>query len=198
MSLSDLPHRRHRRPRLLRRCAGLRYVADAGPGIRRRRAGRGWAYRQPDGSPVRDAPRCAGSSPWPSPRRGRTSGSAPIPGATCRPPGATPGDASSTATTPAGGRCGTRSSSTAWWPSRRPCPPSASASTPTWPARAFRQRVLATVVRLLQDTLIRVGNDEYRRQNKSFGLTTLRDRHVDVSGTLSASTSGASTARRTT
>ena len=46
-----------------------------------------------------------------------------------------------------------------------------------------RERVLATVVRLLEDTLIRVGNDEYRRQNRSFGLTTLRDRHVDVHGT---------------
>jgi DNA topoisomerase-1 len=41
-----------------------------------------------------------------------------------------------------------------------------------------RERVLATVVRLLEDTLIRVGNEEYARVNGSFGLTTLRDRHV--------------------
>jgi DNA topoisomerase-1 len=45
-----------------------------------------------------------------------------------------------------------------------------------------REKVLAAVVRLLELTLIRVGNDEYARQNKSFGLTTLRKRHVDVSG----------------
>jgi DNA topoisomerase I len=45
-----------------------------------------------------------------------------------------------------------------------------------------REKVLATVVRLLETTLIRVGNDEYARQNKSFGLTTMRDRHVEVSG----------------
>jgi DNA topoisomerase-1 len=45
-----------------------------------------------------------------------------------------------------------------------------------------RERVLATVVRLLETTLIRVGNEEYARANKSFGLTTLRDRHVDVDG----------------
>ena len=38
------------------------------------------------------------------------------------------------------------------------------------------------MVRLLEITLIRVGNDEYARTNKSFGLTTLRNRHVDVHG----------------
>jgi DNA topoisomerase-1 len=45
-----------------------------------------------------------------------------------------------------------------------------------------RDKVLATVVRLLETTLIRVGNEEYARQNESFGLTTMRDRHVNVSG----------------
>jgi DNA topoisomerase-1 len=45
-----------------------------------------------------------------------------------------------------------------------------------------REKVLAAVVRLLELTLIRVGNDEYRRLNRSFGLTTLRDRHATVRG----------------
>ena len=45
-----------------------------------------------------------------------------------------------------------------------------------------REKVLAAVVRLLEVTLIRVGNDEYARTNKSFGLTTLRDRHAKFSG----------------
>ncbi|HYD75848.1 DNA topoisomerase IB [Ramlibacter sp.] len=45
-----------------------------------------------------------------------------------------------------------------------------------------REKVLATVVHLLESTLIRVGNDDYARQNRSFGLTTLRDRHVEVEG----------------
>ncbi len=45
-----------------------------------------------------------------------------------------------------------------------------------------REKVLAVVVRLLEKTLIRVGNDEYARHNRSFGLTTLRDGHVDVRG----------------
>jgi DNA topoisomerase-1 len=46
-----------------------------------------------------------------------------------------------------------------------------------------RAKVLATVVRLLELTLIRVGNEEYARSNRSYGLTTLRDNHVDVNGT---------------
>jgi DNA topoisomerase-1 len=45
-----------------------------------------------------------------------------------------------------------------------------------------REKVLATVVRLLETTLIRVGNQEYARDNESFGLTTLRERQVRVRG----------------
>jgi DNA topoisomerase-1 len=45
-----------------------------------------------------------------------------------------------------------------------------------------RERVLAAVVRLLERSLIRVGNDEYAKANDSYGLTTLRDRHVEVTG----------------
>jgi DNA topoisomerase-1 len=45
-----------------------------------------------------------------------------------------------------------------------------------------REKLLATIVRLLETTLIRVGNEEYAKQNASFGLTTMQDRHVDVSG----------------
>jgi DNA topoisomerase-1 len=45
-----------------------------------------------------------------------------------------------------------------------------------------REKVLATVVRLLEVSLIRVGNDEYARDNKSYGLTTMQNRHVKVRG----------------
>lgn len=45
-----------------------------------------------------------------------------------------------------------------------------------------RDKVLAAVVRVMEATLIRVGNAEYARANKTFGLTTLRDRHVKVGG----------------
>lgn len=45
-----------------------------------------------------------------------------------------------------------------------------------------REKVLATIVELLDITAIRVGNEEYARENQSYGLTTLRNRHVNVSG----------------
>ncbi len=45
-----------------------------------------------------------------------------------------------------------------------------------------REKVLATIVYLLEATMIRIGNDEYARDNKSYGLTTLRNRHVKIDG----------------
>lgn len=45
-----------------------------------------------------------------------------------------------------------------------------------------RAKVLATLVRLLETTFIRIGNEEYARQNESYGLTTLHEDHVDVTG----------------
>ena len=45
-----------------------------------------------------------------------------------------------------------------------------------------REKVLALVVKLLETSMIRVGNDEYARSNKSYGLTTMRDKHASVSG----------------
>ncbi|MNO77496.1 Eukaryotic DNA topoisomerase I, catalytic core [compost metagenome] len=45
-----------------------------------------------------------------------------------------------------------------------------------------RDKVMATVITLLDATLIRVGNAQYARDNRSYGLTTLRDRHVEVNG----------------
>jgi DNA topoisomerase-1 len=45
-----------------------------------------------------------------------------------------------------------------------------------------KQKVLAAIVQLLEKTLIRVGNDEYAKTNDSFGLTTIQDKHVEVNG----------------
>jgi len=45
-----------------------------------------------------------------------------------------------------------------------------------------REKVLAAVIRVMEITLIRVGNEEYAKANKSFGLTTLRDRHARIAG----------------
>ncbi len=48
--------------------------------------------------------------------------------------------------------------------------------------RLDRRKVIAAVISLLERTLVRIGNEEYARQNESFGLTTLRNRHATVSG----------------
>jgi DNA topoisomerase-1 len=45
-----------------------------------------------------------------------------------------------------------------------------------------QRKVIAAIVRLLDETCIRIGNDEYAKSNKSYGLTTLKDQHVDVHG----------------
>ena len=49
-----------------------------------------------------------------------------------------------------------------------------------------RDKVMATVISLLDTTLIRVGNSQYARQNRSYGLTTLRTRHVSLNGSAIA------------
>jgi DNA topoisomerase I len=43
-----------------------------------------------------------------------------------------------------------------------------------------REKVLATIVRLLEISLIRIGNEEYAQENQSFGLTTMRNRHAEI------------------
>jgi DNA topoisomerase-1 len=93
---------------------------------------------------------------------------------------ATRAGASNTATTRAGARRATPRNTSTCSPSRGRCPAFGGA----WRARRrlSREKVLATVVRLLELTLVRVGNEEYARNNESFGLSTLRDQHVSVSG----------------
>ncbi|MGH9624904.1 MAG: hypothetical protein ACRD6B_15135 [Bryobacteraceae bacterium] len=45
-----------------------------------------------------------------------------------------------------------------------------------------RRKVLAAIVKLLETSYIRIGNEEYVKENRSFGLTTLQNRHVHVPG----------------
>ena len=55
--------------------------------------------------------------------------------------------------------------------------------TKTCDGRSYPERkVLATVVRLLEVSLIRIGNEEYAKENRSFGLTTMRNRHAEIEG----------------
>ena len=163
--------------------AGLKYVTDGFAGISRRRAGSGWVYFAPNGTRIRDAD-----------KRKRLNSLAIPPAWTdvwiCPDPD---GHIQATARD-ARGRKQYR-----YHTSYREARDRSkfrhmlefSEILPLLRERIERDlrgdtldrnQVLATVIRLLDRTLIRVGNDEYARENKSFGLTTLRRRHVNVSG----------------
>jgi DNA topoisomerase-1 len=170
-------------PELSAEEAGLRYVSDAMPGIRRRRAGKGFTYIGPDGARIADPDRVdwiralaippAWTDVWISPiRRGHLQ---------------------------ATGRDARGRKQYRYHPRWRAVRDEAKYGRLIDFARALprirrrtdrdlrrrglpREKVLALVVRLLQATLIRVGNDEYARENRSYGLSTMRDRHVEVRG----------------
>jgi len=163
--------------------AGLRYVSDAMPGIRRHRHGRGFTYIGPDGAVIRARDSLkrfrslvippAWTDVWICPHED--------------------GHLQVTARDARGRkqyryhphfrqqRDGTKfermfEMSEILWKIRERVE-----SDVTLPGLA-RNKIMATVVWLLETTLIRIGSDEYRKANKSFGLTTLRRRHVAVVG----------------
>ena len=163
--------------------AGLRWSTDAKPGISRRRSGRGFSYRDPDGTLIRDDGRLA-----------RIRALAIPPAWTdvwiCTDPRghlqATGRDAR--------GRKQHRYHAAFREHRERAKYERMLAFAKLLPAIRDRidtdlaltglprEKVLAAVVRLLELTLIRVGNEEYAKLNRSFGLTTLRDRHATVDG----------------
>jgi DNA topoisomerase-1 len=165
------------------KAAGLRYVTDSRPGITRRRAGKGFRYTASDGQPITDAQEIerinhigippAWTDVWicPDPRGHMQ---------------ATGRDAK--------GRKQYRYH-TRWAEARDEVKYERmiafGEALPTIREQVAhdlarhglpREKALATVVALLDDTLARIGNEEYARENDSFGLTTLRQKHVDVEG----------------
>ncbi len=163
--------------------AGLTYVSDFAGGLSRRRSGRGFAYRDADGEAVRDKSTL---------ERIR---------ALAIPPAWT--DvwicASPNGHVQATGRDGRGRKQHRYHPRFREVREEAKfdrlaefgASLPGLRARIDadmrkrglpREKVLAAIVHLLDTTMIRVGNDEYAKANKSYGLTTLKDRHAEIRG----------------
>ena len=163
--------------------AGLRYVSDAKPGIRRKRAGKGFTYVGTDGKPVRDAATLARIRSLAIPPAYTDVWICPTPNGHIQ----------------ATGRDARGRKQYRYHPRWR----AVRDETKFGRMLAFsevlprvrrhveqdlrrsglpREKVLATVVRLLECTGIRVGNDEYARTNDSFGLTTLRDGHVEING----------------
>ena len=170
-------------PVLSAKAAHCRYVDDSGPGIVRVRAGKGFCFGLPNGAPVRDPDELA-----------RIRGIVIPPAWTdvwiCPDP---EGHIQAT------GRDGRGRKQYRYHPRFREIREETkyermlqfADALPSIRAKVdadlgltglARDRVLATVVRLLEITLIRVGNEEYARDNGSFGLTTLRTRHIDVAG----------------
>jgi DNA topoisomerase-1 len=165
------------------KAAGLRYVSDAKPGIRRKRQGKGFRYVGPDGAPMRD------------PEVMRRIRSLVIPPAwtnvwIC--PSAN-GHLQATGRD-ARGRKQSRYHprwSTVRDETKYERMVLFGAALPTIRERVEqhlalpgmpREKILAAIVRLLETTFIRVGNSEYAKQNGSYGLTTLRNKHVSVKG----------------
>jgi DNA topoisomerase-1 len=164
--------------------AGLRYVTDASPGIRRRRAGRGFSYIGPDGERIEDAEHVAWIKSLAIPpawtdvwictsRRGHLQ---------------------------ATGRDARGRKQYRYHPDWRAVRDEAKYGRMIAFGQALpairervdadlrrhglpRERVLAAVVRLLEKTRMRIGNEEYARDNRSYGLTTLRDHHAEVGTT---------------
>jgi len=170
-------------PRDATESAGLSFVSDEQPGIRRQRAGKGFTFVRPNGETMRDEATLkrirklaippAYSDVWICPRA----------------------DGHIQAT----GRDAKGRKQYRYHPQFRAVRESTkyehmmefARSLPAIRARIAehmalrglpREKVLATVVQLLETTLIRVGNDDYAKQNKSYGLTTLRNPHVKVDG----------------
>ena len=164
------------------RSAGLRYVSDGEPGITRRRRGRGFQYLDPSGATISNRKERSRIESLAIPPAWTDVWICRSPTAISRRPAETPAGASSTATTRNGDRYRDETKYHALRRSHGRCRGYGGRWTATSVAAARSRRVVATVVRLLDATTIRVGNDEYARDNGSFGLTTLRDRHVELNG----------------
>lgn len=165
------------------KAAGLRYASDQGPGIRRKRAGKGFQYIGPDGKPVRDPDQLRRIKSLAIPPAWTDVWICPTPNGHLQ---ATGHDAKGRKQYGYHARWREVRDETKYTrmiafgqalPKIRQRVEK-DLALPGLP----RQKVLATVVRLLETTLVRVGNEEYARGNKSFGLTTMHNRHVDVSG----------------
>ncbi len=163
--------------------AGLRYVSDTMPGISRKRAGKGFYYVSPDGSRISDKKHLARIRSLAIPPAYTDVWICPSPEGHIQ----------------ATGRDARGRKQYRYHPRWREIRDETKFGRMVEFSRALpairkrveqdlalpnlcREKVIATVVRLLECTGIRVGNDEYARSNRSFGLTTLRDHHVEISG----------------
>lgn len=163
--------------------AGLTYVTDEEPGIRRRKSGRGFNYRGPDGKTIKDAQTLSRIKSLAIPPAYTDVWICPDPHGHLQ----------------ATGRDARGRKQYRYHPLFREVRESTkfehmlafAQALPAIRARVAadmrrkglsRERVIATIVHLLETTLIRVGNEDYARENRSYGLTTLKERHLEMEG----------------
>jgi DNA topoisomerase I len=165
------------------KAAGLRYVSDSKPGIQRKRRGSGFRYVDAAGKPLRDKQTLARIKSLVIPPAWTDVWICPIPNGHLQ----------------ATGRDARGRKQSRYHPRWRQLRDETKYEHMVSFGKALprirervehdlalsglpRPKILATIVRLMETTYIRVGNQEYARQNKSYGLTTLRGKHVEVHG----------------
>jgi DNA topoisomerase-1 len=165
------------------KAADLRHVSDDRPGITRKRSGRGFSYADPDGTAIRDRATLARIRALAIPPAWTDVWICPMPHGHIQ---ATGRDARHRKQYRYHPRWQQVRDATKYGrmvefgtalPKIR-----ARLQTDLGLSGIPKDKVLATIVRLLETTFIRVGNEEYARTNRSFGLTTLQDRHVEIEG----------------
>jgi DNA topoisomerase-1 len=168
-------------PLVSAKSAGLRYVTDTQPGIRRKRSGNRFIYIGLDGRPIRDPDELRRFAALAIPPAWTDVWICPIPNGHLQATGRDARQRKQYRYHPRwrAVRDETKYGRMIAFGAVLPQIRSRVAADLNLPGLP-RQKVLATVVRLLETTLIRVGNEEYAQNNGSFGLTTMRDRHVAI------------------
>jgi DNA topoisomerase-1 len=178
-----MPHRRSREFVVSANAAGLQYVTDSMPGIRRRRVGRGFSYVDPDGRVIRERECIRRFRALVIPPAWSDVWICPIP----------EGHLQVTARDARGRKQYRYHPNFRANRDRAKFDRMVELSDVLWKVREHverdialsglqRKKVMATIVWLLERTLIRVGSHELAKANNSFGLTTLRRRHVSIDG----------------
>ncbi len=161
--------------------AGLRYISDTGPGITRRRAGKHFSYLGLDGAPIRDRAELDRIKGLGIPPAWKDVWICPDPLGHIQATGRDAKGRKQYRYHPRWREIRDETKYGRMMAFGRALPRIRERTNQDLARRGLpREKVLATVVRLLEATLIRVGNEEYARTNESFGLTTMRDDHVDV------------------
>jgi DNA topoisomerase-1 len=165
------------------RDAGLRYVTDAKPGITRRKAGTGFSYRMPSGERISDREVLGRIRALAVPPAWTEVWICPTPSGHLQATGRDVRGRKQYRYHPEWRRVRDEAKFDRVVEFGGSLPRIRKAVDRDLDRRGVpRRKVLAAVVRLLDRTLIRVGNDEYARLNNSFGATTMRNRHAEVNG----------------